>query len=130
MGGCRAVPAVHGVGLLALSVLLAGAGAFLTRRRDAAMTPSRRLATRNFLRFGLLLLLVLVPPVAYAASVALPHTFVNGTLPDADEMNANFTAVARGFSGIGRASGCSETAGSLLLHPIGNHNKNSPDRQA
>ena len=58
------------------------------------MAPSRRLAARNLLRFGLLLLLLLLPPVVYAASVTLPHVFVAGALTDADEMNANFTAVA------------------------------------
>ena len=81
------------VGLLCLSALLAGAGSYLMRRREVAMARSQRLAARDLLRFGSLLLL-LVPPVVYAASAALPHVFVAGALTDADEMNANFEAIA------------------------------------
>ena len=93
-GSVQGVPALHGAGLLTLSALLASAGAFLMRRRDAVSKPSRRFAARNLLRLVLLALLLLGPPAVYAASVTLPHVFVNGGLTDADEMNANFTAVA------------------------------------
>ena len=92
-GVLEGVPALHGVGLLTLSTLLAGAGAFLTSRKVTMARP-RRLATRKRLRLGLLLLLLLVPPAVYAASSTLPHVFIAGALTDADEMNANFTAVA------------------------------------
>jgi hypothetical protein len=92
-GGLTAVPVMHGVGLMALSALLVGVGVFVMRHRDAG-SPSQRLAVGNFLRFGALLLLLLAPPVAYATSVTLPHIFQNGTLAEADEMNANFMAVS------------------------------------
>lgn len=36
---------------------------------------------------------VLVVPAAAYASVVVPHVFVNGTVADADEVNANFTAL-------------------------------------
>jgi hypothetical protein len=40
-----------------------------------------------------ILALVIVPLVAVAA-VTLPFTFTNGTVADADEVNANFNALA------------------------------------
>ena len=38
-------------------------------------------------------LVLLVPAVAAAATLVLPHTFVNGTIADADEVNSNFETV-------------------------------------
>ena len=93
-GSLEGVPALHGVGLLTLSTLLAGAGAFLMKRREVAMARPRRLATQKLLRLGLLVVLLLVPPAVYAASLTLPHVFVNGAVTDAGEMNANFAATA------------------------------------
>jgi hypothetical protein len=36
---------------------------------------------------------LLVPLAAYASTLSVPHTFVNGTTADADEVNANFSAI-------------------------------------
>jgi len=36
---------------------------------------------------------VLVPLAVYASTLSVPHSFVNGTIADAGEMNANFAAV-------------------------------------
>jgi hypothetical protein len=65
--------------LLALCYLLAGAW---------FLRPGRR-----GWRSHLVAALVLVLPLSVAA-VTLPHTFVNGTVADADEVNANFAALA------------------------------------
>ena len=66
------------------------------RRTNTTRTRLRQLAARPLLRFGALLALALaIPPLAvYAAQVIGLTTFVNGTVADADEVNANFTAVA------------------------------------
>jgi hypothetical protein len=37
--------------------------------------------------------LISIPIAAYAATISVPNTFVNGTVADADEMNANFEAL-------------------------------------
>ena len=38
-------------------------------------------------------MVVVVPLAAYASSLTVTHTFVNGTIADADEVNANFSDV-------------------------------------
>jgi hypothetical protein len=40
------------------------------------------------------LMTVSIPASLFAATVAVPNTFVNGTVADADAVNANFTALA------------------------------------
>jgi hypothetical protein len=52
----------------------------------------RPLASR---RLGALLLVaaLAVSAASYAAVISVPHTFVNGTVADADEVNANFAAL-------------------------------------
>ena len=34
--------------------------------------------------------MVAIPAAAYAAVIGMPHTFSNGTIADANEVNANF----------------------------------------
>lgn len=48
--------------------------------------PARRLGGR----FALLAALAIVPAAAYAAVISVPNTFSNGTVADANEVNANF----------------------------------------
>lgn len=59
------------------------------RRACASQRGSRPLGRRAL---GLMLLLA-VPLVAVAGTVTLPNTFVNGTIAEADQVNANFDAV-------------------------------------
>ncbi len=40
------------------------------------------------------LAMVIIPAAVFAATVSLPHTFENGKVADADEVNANFEALA------------------------------------
>lgn len=75
------VPALGPLGLLVLAgLLLAMATASLHRRQSAWVT-------------SLFVVLLVVPLSAYAGSVALPNLLVNGTIADADAVNANFDAV-------------------------------------
>ncbi len=64
------------------------------RRTNTTRTRLRQLAARPLLRFGALLALAIAPLAVYAAQVIGLTTFVNGTVADADEVNANFTAAA------------------------------------
>ena len=64
------------------------------RRTDTTRTRLRQLAARPLLRCGFLLALAMAPLAVYAAQVIGLTTFVNGTVADADEVNANFTAAA------------------------------------
>ncbi len=63
------------------------------RRRNAKTTGRRRRAASAYLRICLLLPLVLGPSAAFADTLAVPHTFTNGEVADANEVNANFDAV-------------------------------------
>jgi hypothetical protein len=38
--------------------------------------------------------LLLLPAAAYAATISIPHVFVNGTVADADHVNENFSTLA------------------------------------
>lgn len=49
-------------------------------------------ARANALVFALAI--VVVPAIAVTAQSTLPYTFTNGTVADADEVNANFQALA------------------------------------
>ena len=81
-GHAAQVPGLGGPGLLMLALLLLAAAALVLKRRGRGA-------------FGVIALgaLVCVPLLALA-QVTLPHTFVNGTVADADEVNANFDALA------------------------------------
>jgi hypothetical protein len=66
-------------------------------RAERARRPSARLGRallRPQLRLALLSALVIVPTAAYAAFAFLPFAFTNGTLADANEVNANFASLA------------------------------------
>ena len=43
--------------------------------------------------FGLTLVLLAIPLAVAAGTLAVPNTFTNGTVADADEVNANFGSV-------------------------------------
>lgn len=79
-GAVFAVPLFSplGVGLL-IAVLLATG---LVARRHPGLVAKLMVVS-----------IVLVPLIAYAAPIALPHVFANGTVADANEMNANFGVV-------------------------------------
>lgn len=64
--------------------------AHAARRRWAPVT---RVLVDPRIRWAALAIAVMVPIAAYA-TVIVPNTFVNGTIADANEVNANFTALA------------------------------------
>ena len=77
-----AVPGLSPISLLLVGVLLIGVATIFLHRRQSALTA------------GLFAVFVVIPLSAWAGSVALPNTFTNGTVADADEVNANFQALA------------------------------------
>jgi hypothetical protein len=82
-GGMLPVPLIGPLGLLTLAVcLLVGARGI------------RRRATPRWILY-LVGSAPLVVPLVVWATVSLPHTFVNNTVADADEVNANFDEVVR-----------------------------------
>ena len=83
-GAGVAPPVVPGLGLLGGTILamgLAATAAWMLRKRRPALGLS------------LMLVLVAIPLAVVAGTVTQPHTFTNGTVADADEVNENFTAV-------------------------------------
>ncbi len=76
---------IPGLGLLGLTVLATGLAA------TAGWTLRKR---RPALRLTFSLVLLVIPLAVAAGMVSLPHTFTTGTVADADQVNANFTAVA------------------------------------
>ena len=52
--------------------------------------PFARAAANPRVRSALLIALLAIPVAAYAATISVPNTFTNGTVADADEVNANF----------------------------------------
>ena len=81
-GGMSAVPGMSPRGLLILAALLVGLGVVMQRRH----APQWAMWTLG-------VAVVLIPLAAYAGSISIPNTFINGTVADADEVNANFSAV-------------------------------------
>lgn len=77
--GALPVPMLSPFGLIGLAVLLACVGWTIQRSRRSA-------------KVSVLMVLVVgaVLPLATFAAVSLPHVFVNGTVADATEVNANF----------------------------------------
>ncbi len=76
---------IPGLGLLGLAVLAMGLAA------TAGWTLRKR---RPALGLTLSLVLLVIPLAVAAGTVTGPNTFVNGTVADADQVNANFTAEA------------------------------------
>jgi hypothetical protein len=62
------------------------------RRRPARRWRGRleRVASSRRVRLALVLAVLGVAAVSYAAQISMPYTFVNGTIADATEVNANF----------------------------------------
>ena len=86
-GQILAVPAIGKLGLLVLVLGFAGLAARVTKRSRFAAS---------------LLVIGLVPsmysPIAEAQTVSVPNTFADGSVADADAMNANFVAVSNGLN--------------------------------
>ena len=78
-GEATSVPTLGLLGLMVLCAGVAATAAWKLRKRPPAL--------------GLMLLLLTIPLVAVASTVTLPNRFVNGTVADADQVNANFDAV-------------------------------------
>jgi len=79
--GTVAVPGLAPLGLFLLGLAIPTVGWLIARRARA-----RSLA-------ALLFVGSVVVPIAAWAAVTLPHSFTNGTVADADEVNANFAAL-------------------------------------
>ncbi len=79
--GLRAVPLMGPLGFLAMAAcFLVGGYIMQSRHRSRWLTH-------------LAVTAMLVVPLAAVAAGMLPHTFINGTVADADEVNANFSAL-------------------------------------
>ena len=79
--GASAVPSLGWLGLAILAMGLAATAAWTLRKRRPALGLS------------LSLVLLVIPLAVAAGTVTVPNTFTNGTVADADEVNANFGAV-------------------------------------
>ncbi len=77
--------------LLERIATLEGKLARIEARRNAVLARIR--ALNPWLRTAVFATVLAIPLAAYASSVSVPFLFVNGTLADADEVNANFAAV-------------------------------------
>jgi len=82
-----AVPMMGPIGLAFLIGLLLGASMVLHRRRSLRAAAACAC-----------LAIAVGPLMALAGQVSLPHSFTNGTLADADEVNANFVALRDAFN--------------------------------
>ena len=80
--GTTAVPSLGPVGLAFLIGLLIGAAFILQRRR---LTQADGTCS--------VIAVAVIQVVAFAIQVSLPHSFPNGTVADATEVNANFEAL-------------------------------------
>ncbi|MEE2662543.1 MAG: DUF1566 domain-containing protein [Myxococcota bacterium] len=80
-GQAASVPALGWLGLLVLALTLSAAAVWTLRKR------------RPGLGLPLQLVLLAVPLAVASATVTLPNAFSNGTVADANEVNANFAAV-------------------------------------
>ena len=105
------VPNLPGFGLIALAIGLSATAAWTLRKR------------RPGLGLTLLLVLVAVPLVVAAGTLTVPNTFTNGTVADADEVNANFGSVKAAVDdndgritiNAGGASAAQSTANAAVL---------------
>ncbi len=84
--GGAMVPLMSPLGLVALTACFLAGGYLMqtrARRRGASLLAMTTLAA---------------VPLTALASVTLPHTFVEGTIADADQVNANFAAIQGDFA--------------------------------
>ena len=80
-GGVQGVPLMGPFGFLAMAIcFLVGGWIVQSKRRSHSLIYLAGSA-------------LLVVPLAAMAALILPHTFTNGTVADADEVNQNFSAV-------------------------------------
>lgn len=110
--GGSAVPTTDTMGLVLLMGALLGAGAVVLRRSF----PRSSLGMFMVLGVGL--------PLMAARAIGIPHVFANGTVADADEVNANFAALETavdalesptGFVAIPESAFRSRSGSSVLL---------------
>ena len=80
-GGSSQVPLMSPLGVAVLVILLV-AGGVVMQRRHAPRWAIWALGAA-----------LVIPLAAYAGTTALPNTFTNGTVADANEVNANFDAL-------------------------------------
>ena len=86
-GGAPAVPLFGPLGLVALTACFLLGGVMLQKRRHLRGLTS------------LLAIALLTAPLMAVAAVSLPYVFMNGQVADADQVNANFAALANGVGG-------------------------------
>ena len=97
-----AVPALSWLQLLALLLLMMIAGRFLLRSKGAVRSAA----------LGAMFLAFLAGSVA----VAVPNTFANGQVANADQVNANFTSLETRIASLElKASNCA--AGDFMCQP-------------
>ena len=88
-GGGIALPLLSPIGIMALCAAFVGGGYVLRSRAS----------TRWVVTLGAIVLVS--GPGVVVAAVTIPHVFSNGTIADADEVNANFDAVASAIATTG-----------------------------
>jgi hypothetical protein len=77
-----------------VKVRLAAAEEELSFQRASRIGPRLRRATKGpKLRVVLMCASAMIPAAAYAAVIGVPNTFTNGTIADANDVNANFSAL-------------------------------------
>ncbi len=81
-GASSPLPLMSPFGFLVLAALLIATGVVMQRRH----APQWAMWTLGAV-------VILIPLAAYAGTIGMPYTFTNGTIADADEVNANFGAV-------------------------------------
>jgi hypothetical protein len=96
-------------------------------KRDSAIRPRavlRRLLGNPRVRIGLVVAVAAIPLAAYAAQISVPYDFVNGTVADATEVNANFDALEAESNG--QDNRITTVENDLTLHqaaPSAHHDK-------
>jgi hypothetical protein len=102
-GGSLPLPLLSPLGFLVLAVLVIVSGVVVQRRHSPQWTM-----------WTLGAAIVVIPLAAYAGTIATPNTFTNGTVADAGEVNANFSAVETAVNDndarITTAQGTADTA--------------------
>ncbi|MHC4109241.1 MAG: hypothetical protein ACYSTY_14260, partial [Planctomycetota bacterium] len=91
-------------------------------KRGSAIRPQgvlRRLLASPRVRVGLVVAVVAIPLAAYAATVSVPYNFVNGTVADATEVNANFSALVAESNAQDARLTALETGGAAPSGPAG-----------
>ena len=107
-GGLRAVPLMGPLGFLAMAACFL-VGGYIMQSRYGSRWLTHLAVTA-----------ILVVPLAAVAAVILPHTFINGTVADANEVNANFSALVDGVSSNTPVRTLITYSGVTMVVPAGN----------